>query len=105
MYYKEYILSTKMSEVEILNTFKKDLVTFFDELIEQFPNDGKLLLLRIFFADQAVISVIIKKFILNINKEIVEENKKKPEDSKRTTVREMIKKKMKNYLLIIIFSV
>ena len=55
-----------MSEIEILLAFKKVTIDFFDELIEQFPKEGDLILLRIFFKDQAPFVDVINYFILKI---------------------------------------
>lgn len=58
-----------MSKIEILNEFKNNLITFFDELIDQFPLEGDLVIVRIFLKDQIPIEDIILIFINNITKD------------------------------------
>lgn len=52
-----------MSEIQILTEFKKQLILFFDDLIDQFPGEGDLVLLRIFFKDQYPIESAVKTFL------------------------------------------
>ena len=55
-----------MSEIAILRQFKKGLVSFFDELIAQFPLEGDLVLVRIFIKDQAPIVDVMNHFIQHL---------------------------------------
>ena len=55
-----------MSKESILSAFKKQLVSFIDELIEQFPRCPDFIVMRIFINDQISIKSIIKKFIKDI---------------------------------------
>ena len=68
-----------MSKLQVLIDFKYSLVNFLDELIEQFPEEGDLVVARIFLNDQVpteqIMNVVISK-ILPL-KEMV---KKKDED-------------------------
>lgn len=57
-----------MSTEEILKEFKKTLISFFDELIEQFPSEGSLIFLRIYLNDQICIKEVMDNFIVKINK-------------------------------------
>ncbi len=57
-----------MSETQILIQFKNSLISFIDELIEQFPQEPDLIILRIFLKDQIPIEDVMNKFIYNINK-------------------------------------
>ena len=41
-----------MSETLILQEFKNNLITFFDELIDQFPTEADLVIIRIFLKDR-----------------------------------------------------
>ena len=50
------------SKLQILTDFKKNLVSFLDELIQQFPEEGDLIVLRIFLNDQVPIEEIMKGF-------------------------------------------
>ena len=52
-----------MSKIQILIDFKTALVNFFDELIEQFPEEGDLVMLRIFLNDQIPIADVMAVFI------------------------------------------
>ena len=57
-----------MTDIKILTSFKKNLVDFFDELIQQFPRDSELIIIRTFIQHQAIIDLLMKKFIASINK-------------------------------------
>ena len=52
----------------ILQQFKDNLVSFLDELIDVFPRESELILLRILVKDQLSIEDIINKLIYSINK-------------------------------------
>ena len=52
-----------MSKLKILQEFKTQLVEFFDALIIQFPGDGDLCMLRIFFNNQIDIVRVMNVFI------------------------------------------
>ena len=54
------------SELEILIEFKKHLINFFDELIDQFPNEGDLVVIRLFLSNQIEIKEVMNIFITNI---------------------------------------
>jgi hypothetical protein len=58
-----------MSEIQILTEFKNGLITFFDELIDQFPTEGDLVIIRIFLKDQIPIQDVVNIFNNNINKD------------------------------------
>ena len=58
-----------MSETLILQEFKNNLITFFDELIDQFPTEADLVIIRIFLKDQIPIDEVINIFINTINKD------------------------------------
>lgn len=58
-----------MSETQILIQFKNSLVSFIDELIEAFPQEPDLIILRIFLKDQVPIQDIMNKFIHAVNKD------------------------------------
>jgi len=55
-----------MSRIQILTDFKNALVNFFDELIEQFPEEGDLVMLRIFLNDQVPIADVMSVFIAKL---------------------------------------
>jgi hypothetical protein len=55
-----------MSNIIILDQFKKQLISFFDELISQFPEAPELVILRILFKDQIPIEEVMKKFVYKL---------------------------------------
>jgi hypothetical protein len=55
--------------INILKEFKETFISFIDELIEQFPNEGDLVLLRIYLKDQAIIKEVMDTFVLNLAKD------------------------------------
>ena len=57
-----------MAETQILIQFKNSLISFVDELIEQFPQEPDLIILRIFLKDQIPIEDVMNKFTYTINK-------------------------------------
>jgi hypothetical protein len=48
--------------MKILTDFRTNLVAFLDELIEQFPQEGDLVIVRIFICDQVPIVDIMNTF-------------------------------------------
>ena len=50
----------------ILAVFKKSLVSFLDELIDQFPTETNLILCRLFVKDQIPIKVTLENFLKKI---------------------------------------
>jgi hypothetical protein len=50
-------------EIEILNLLKKNMIEFLDELIDQFEDEGDLIVMRFFMADQISIESIMNQFI------------------------------------------
>lgn len=54
------------SRIQILSEFKSNLVSFLDELIEQFPEEGDLVIARIFLNDQVPIADVMNTFITNL---------------------------------------
>lgn len=55
------------SESEVLAEFKKQLLSFFDELIGQFPREGDLVIARVFIATQIPIKELMENFIHKIS--------------------------------------
>ena len=49
--------------VKLLAELRSNIVTFLDELIDQFPSEGDLILARIFLKDQVPITDIMNAFI------------------------------------------
>lgn len=54
------------SKIKILIEFKQCLINFLDELIDQFPEEGDLVVIRIFLNDQMSIEQIINIFISKV---------------------------------------
>jgi len=61
-----------MTDIQILEKFHKTLVSFFDELIDMFPEEKEFILLRIFVKDQ-IPSTQIMGYFVNVaeNQEIM----------------------------------
>ena len=55
-----------MSELEILKQFKDTLISFLDELIDQFPKEADLVIFRIFLKDRVPIVNVMNYFMLKI---------------------------------------
>lgn len=55
-----------MSELEILKQFKKTLISFLDELIDQFPKEADLVIFRIFLKDRVPIVNVMNYFMHKI---------------------------------------
>lgn len=47
----------------VLGIFKRQMVDFLDELIEQFPHEADLIIVRIFFKDQIPVAEVMNKVI------------------------------------------
>jgi hypothetical protein len=54
------------NEFKILTEFKNSLITFIDELISQFPEEGDFVIIRIFLKDQVPIVDVINHVIRDI---------------------------------------
>ena len=54
------------NEFKILTEFKNALITFIDEIISQFPEEGDLVIIRIFLKDQIPIIDVINHVIKDI---------------------------------------
>jgi hypothetical protein len=57
-----------LSKSELLVLFKEQLLNFVEELIETFPTEGNLIMLRIFIENQLVIEDTLNIFATSINK-------------------------------------
>jgi len=57
-----------MSKLSVLKEYKRSIITFIDELIDQFPTEGDLVMIRIFLNDQIPIDDIMKAFCYDVNK-------------------------------------
>jgi hypothetical protein len=55
-----------MSEILILEQFKKQLISFLDELISQFPETPELIMFRILCKDQIPTSIIMNNIIQHL---------------------------------------
>ena len=54
--------------MEVLREFQKQLILFFDELIDQFPEEGDLVIARLFISNQVPIVDLMNDFNHHINK-------------------------------------
>jgi hypothetical protein len=67
-----------MNSIEILDKFHKSLVSFFDALIDMFPNEKEFILIRILVKDQIPSTQIMGYFqIVASNSEIMTSIKKR----------------------------
>jgi hypothetical protein len=57
-----------MADTRILILFKKQLVSFCEELISQFPDEGDFVVMKLFVENQIPIKQIMDGFINQINK-------------------------------------
>jgi len=56
-----------MSETEILIEYKTQLISFLDELISQLPQEGDLIIFRLFISTQIPIKQAMDNFIHKLN--------------------------------------
>lgn len=67
-----------MNSIEILDKFQKSLVSFFDALIDMFPNEKEFILIRILVKDQIPSTQIMGYFqLVASNTEIMNSIKKR----------------------------
>lgn len=50
-------------ELDLLNLFKKNMIEFLDELIEQFEEEGDLIVMRFFLSEQVPLEYLMTQFI------------------------------------------
>ena len=55
-----------MSKLKVLDLFKKNYIQFFDELIDLFPDEGDIIIMRIMLSDQIPVSKVMDVFINHI---------------------------------------
>jgi len=55
-------MSQELSRLDILKLFKTNLIKFLDALIEQFPSEGDLAVLRVFLSEQIPIEDVLIVF-------------------------------------------
>lgn len=79
-----------MSEIQILQQFKIQLISFFDELISQFPEEPDLVMLRIFINDQIPTKDVMDICIHKINKPVEGDNQ---------SIRDMIKSRSEMFFI------
>ena len=53
-------------KLKLVTEFRNQIVSFLDELIEQFPHEGDFVLIRIFIKDQLPIFDVIGRFIRDV---------------------------------------
>ena len=59
-------MSSGPSVINILQRFKNGYMQFIDELLEQFPNESDLIIIRVFFQDQVPVSIVADAFIKHV---------------------------------------
>ena len=55
-----------MSEYQLLQEFKDQILKFLDELIEQFPRQPEFVIIRIFVKDQIPVADVLGRFIVEV---------------------------------------
>ena len=50
-------------QVELLVLFKKNMIEFLDELLEQFEDEGDLIVLRFFIEEQIPVELLMNRFV------------------------------------------
>jgi hypothetical protein len=50
-------------QVELLVLFKKNMIEFLDELLEQFEDEGDLIVLRFFIEEQIPVEMLMNRFV------------------------------------------
>ena len=68
-----------MSILSILERFKHGYMTFIDELLEQFPDEPDLIIIRVFFQDQVPVEVVADTFINHVlpHKDVIKQRNEK----------------------------
>jgi len=66
-------------QVELLKLFQKNMIEFVDELIDQFEEEGDLILFRFFISEQMPIETLMERFIFYIHphKDMIKERNDK----------------------------
>jgi hypothetical protein len=54
------------SSLSILERFKRGYIQFIDELLEQFPNEPDLIIIRVFFQNEVPVTSVAESFIVNV---------------------------------------
>ena len=54
------------SSLSILERFKRGYIQFIDELLEQFPNEPDLIIIRVFFQNEVPVTSVADSFIVNV---------------------------------------
>ena len=64
---------TTPSSVDILQRFKRSIIQFIDDLIDIFPQESDLIIIRVFFEDQVPVATIADSFVEYVlpHKEII----------------------------------
>lgn len=61
-----HLQNDDVGKIYYIREFKKQLIRFLDELIEQFPSEGDFVLMRIFVKDQIPTADVIGRFIRDV---------------------------------------
>ena len=72
-------MDNEYNKLKLLNEFRTQLVSFLDELIDQFPMEGDFVLIRMFIKDQIPVTDILGRFnrdLLPLKKEVKDRNEK-----------------------------
>lgn len=67
------------SSVDILQRLKRGIMQFIDDLIDIFPKESDLIIIRVFFEDQVPVATIAESFLLHVlpHKEMITKRNEK----------------------------
>lgn len=55
-----------ITTLEVLERFKKAYIQFIDELLEQFPEETDLIIIRVFFENQVPVSLVAEQYLKHV---------------------------------------
>jgi hypothetical protein len=55
-------MESLQKELELLQLFKTNMIDFLDELIQQFEEEGDLMVMRFFLSEQVPVELLMKQF-------------------------------------------
>jgi hypothetical protein len=58
--------NNEVKKISLIREFRMVLVSFLDELIEQFPHEGDFVIIRIFIKDQVPMADVLGRFIRDL---------------------------------------
>jgi hypothetical protein len=59
-------MSNFQRQIDIMEVFKRNMMEFIDELVEQYPKEGDLIVIRFFLSEQTPTETLIQQFISRV---------------------------------------